>query len=286
MKYYWILINIALIYLPTLCMTIALILILMKMSHFESKLKEQARSIALSPPNLKGLAIKLVYRRKIMQILFTYLLVSIICWTPLQVTTLTRIVYQGSILGDWYFELIFFSELSVAFSAAMNPIIFGFLSRPYRNLSQIWKLLRRIKRLYKLAVCRNNNNNNSMATTSSNNHGAANYGKLDRLHPLIRQHNQQQQPAQLASLDTANKPATALTNWIYLKQVQQERDSHRRGRAAAASAHLCRGLSPSARPSSFARQHPISRRRRDHREAKTSGNLQQQPRDVANEPPN
>lgn len=79
-----------------------------------------------------------------MKILSFYLLTSIVCWTPLQFTIIYRHFRDHPIAADWFFELSFFSQLCASLSAAMNPIIFGFLSQPFRRIvvrSWLFRLL-------------------------------------------------------------------------------------------------------------------------------------------------
>lgn len=128
-KYYWVGIIFFLIYLPTFFMTIVLVIILAQMDKFEVKLR-RSRPTQTS----LSLTINMKYRRRIAKILFTYLLTSIICWTPLQFTIIYRHFRSEAVPALWFFDLVFFSQLSASFSAAMNPIIFGFLSQPFRKI--------------------------------------------------------------------------------------------------------------------------------------------------------
>lgn len=80
-----------------------------------------------------SLSISIKYRRRIMKILFFYLLTSIVCWTPLQSLIVYRHFRTAAMPADWFFELAFYAQLCASLSAAMNPIIFGFLSEPFRR---------------------------------------------------------------------------------------------------------------------------------------------------------
>lgn len=83
----------------------------------------------------RTLNVNMKYRRHIVSILLMYLLVSAICWLPLNLS----IIYRLTTIGKTFFpnsfnEFNFFCELGVATSSALNPIIFGFLSRPFRQI--------------------------------------------------------------------------------------------------------------------------------------------------------
>lgn len=88
----------------------------------------------INSPHNSSISISMKYRRRIVKILFFYLLTSIVCWTPLQFTIIYRHFRSEAVPADWFFELTFFSQLSASLSAAMNPIIFGFLSQPFRHI--------------------------------------------------------------------------------------------------------------------------------------------------------
>lgn len=157
-KYYWVVITLFLIYLPTFFMTAVLVIILAQMDKFEAKLK---RSCAGNGKNNSSLTINMKYRRRIVKILFTYLLTSIICWTPLQFTIIYRHFRTEPIPSPWFFELAFFSQLSASLTGAMNPIIFGFLSQPFRKMvakSFMFKFLDKIVTTNNGATHQNNNN--------------------------------------------------------------------------------------------------------------------------------
>lgn len=125
-------------------MTIVLVVILAQMDRFEARLR-RSRSIQTGPNC--SLSINMKYRRRIVKILFTYLLTSIICWTPLQFTIIYRHFRSDPVPSPWFFELAFYSQLSASLTAAMNPIIFGFLSQPFRRVvakSLMFKFLDKI----------------------------------------------------------------------------------------------------------------------------------------------
>lgn len=150
-KYYWVVIAFFLIYLPTIFMTIVLLIILAQMDKFEAKLRrsrtlqvsgarqpeqqQQKCAATSSKSNLdSSLTINMKYRRRIVKILFTYLLTSIICWSPLQFSIIYRHFRSEAIPSPWFFELAFYAAVSASLTAAMNPIIFGFLSEPFRRI--------------------------------------------------------------------------------------------------------------------------------------------------------
>lgn len=110
-------------------MIIVFVIILAQMDKFEAKLRRSCDS-----QSSHSLSINIKYRRRIVKIIFAYLLTSIICWTPLQFTVIYRHFRSEPTFSPWFSELTFFAQLSASLTAVMNPIIFGFLSQPFRRL--------------------------------------------------------------------------------------------------------------------------------------------------------
>lgn len=77
---------------------------------------------------------KMKYRRRIMKILVFYLLTSIVCWSPLQFFYIYRFIYYKRILPSWFPDAAFCASLFASLSGVTNPIIFGFLSEPFRRV--------------------------------------------------------------------------------------------------------------------------------------------------------
>lgn len=94
----------------------------------------------LTPDPSISLNVNMKYRRHIVSILLIYLLVSVVCWAPLNLSIIYRLMtIRKTSFANTFLEFNFFCELAVATSAALNPIIFGFLSRPFRQLmSRFW----------------------------------------------------------------------------------------------------------------------------------------------------
>lgn len=111
-------------------MIIVFVIILAQMDKFEAKLRRSCDNSQSS----HSLSINIKYRRRIVKIIFAYLLTSIICWTPLQFTVIYRHFRSEPTFSPWFSELAFFAQLSASLTAVMNPIIFGFLSQPFRKL--------------------------------------------------------------------------------------------------------------------------------------------------------
>lgn len=171
-----------LIYLPTFFMTIVLVVILAQMDKFEAKLR---RSRTLQSNS--SLSINMKYRRRIVKILFTYLLTSIICWTPLQFTVIYRHFRSEAIPSLWFFELTFFAQLSATLTVAMNPIIFGFLSQPFRRMVAKTLMFRFFNKIIAPSANRDSDNNEIHAMNQRNSH------KLHQ-HQQQRQHPNQTNP--------------------------------------------------------------------------------------------
>lgn len=109
-----------------------------------------------------SLSINMRYRRRIVKILVSYLLTSIICWAPLQFTIIYRHFRNEAVPSPWFFQLAFYSQLSASLSAAMNPIIFGFLSQPFRRIvakSFMFKFLDKMVTTNSRPPTGNNHNN-------------------------------------------------------------------------------------------------------------------------------
>lgn len=174
-KYYWVVINFFLIYLPTFFMTIVLVIILAQMDKFEAKLRRSRTTQSNS-----SLTINMNYRRRIVKILFTYLLTSIICWTPLQVFIIYRHFRTQSKAAAWFFELNFFTSLSASLTAATNPIIFGFLSQPFRKVVRktlMFKFFDKIMTTNSAAAAKNNSHNRQQEIFVINNNNQNNHHK-------------------------------------------------------------------------------------------------------------
>lgn len=124
-------------------MTVAMLVILHQMDKFEARLR-QTHSAQVG--NEGSLSMSMRYRRRIIKILVVYLLVSIICWTPLQISIVYRIITSGQAKKTWFIEYNFVCELIVSLSSALNPVIFGFLSQPFRQV--IYKLWLNIQNFF------------------------------------------------------------------------------------------------------------------------------------------
>lgn len=156
-------------------MTIVLVIILAQMDQFEAKLRRTRAGQPGEPGHLSSpssssstsfSSINMKYRRRIVKILFTYLLTSMICWTPLQFTIIYRHFRSEAVPAHWFFELVFFAQLFASLSSAMNPIIFGFLSQPFRQIvtkSWMFRLFDKVKMTNTTRSNKNDNNHNNPA---------------------------------------------------------------------------------------------------------------------------
>lgn len=106
------------------------------------------------------------YRRRIMKILIFYLLTSVVCWSPLQFFYIYRFIHYGNEEGfpDWFSDAAFCASLFASLSGVMNPVIFGFLSEPFRRIITKSRLIRFFFKFSSKKrpnrAPRNNNNNN------------------------------------------------------------------------------------------------------------------------------
>ncbi|KAG9509423.1 Ubiquitin carboxyl-terminal hydrolase calypso [Fragariocoptes setiger] len=142
-KYYWLIITAFLIYLPMASMTIVFCVILAQMDKFDAKLRRSSISTLHNPAVA---SIKISYRRKIIKVLIIYLLTTTICWTSLQVTVFYRHFRKEDQLPSWFQEAVFFSQTFASLSSAINPIIFGILSEPFRKALSTSRLFKFAKK--------------------------------------------------------------------------------------------------------------------------------------------
>lgn len=163
------------------------------------------------------------YRRRIVKILFTYLLTSIICWTPLQFTIIYRHFRSDPIPSPWFFELAFFAQLSASLTAAMNPIIFGFLSQPFRRMVAKSLMFRFLNKAFVTTNTRNSDqqqqivkrgdvygmNQRHFSKQQNNNNDDNKNGNQFRSHP---RHSGAQHLDQLKHPTILPQPASAFAN--------------------------------------------------------------------------
>lgn len=111
-------------------MTIVLIVIILIMDNFEGKIRRSSTCVLHNsqPP------ISVRYKKRMLKILFFYLLTSLLCWSPLLFCLVYRVVRKPTEVPQWFYLLIFIATLLSSLSAVLNPIIFGFISQPYREI--------------------------------------------------------------------------------------------------------------------------------------------------------
>ena len=123
---YWIALVAFLCYIPVILMLGFYSIVLCKMKKFQTKLNDS------------GNPVKAVYRRRIIQMIFVYLLVSLICWAPLQVCVFYRSFFHEKFVRDrrqpeWFSTLKFVQHLFATVNAAINPLIYGVVNETFRK---------------------------------------------------------------------------------------------------------------------------------------------------------
>ncbi|XP_076369179.1 substance-K receptor-like [Tachypleus tridentatus] len=122
LKYYWLIILTLLSYLPLTVMTVAYVVIICSLDRYEQQ------------PFLRENPIKLKYRRRVIKMLFVYLLNCFWCWFTFQVVVLYRHFKPTSYeLPNWYRRVFFVAHLFTYANGAINPIIYGACSENFRK---------------------------------------------------------------------------------------------------------------------------------------------------------
>lgn len=85
---YWLGMLIVLIYIPMISMTLSYGIILRKIRKYEERMNES------------GNPARGIYRKKIIVMLFVYLITALVCWAPFQLTVLFRRVYLMNVSMD------------------------------------------------------------------------------------------------------------------------------------------------------------------------------------------
>ncbi|XP_074600111.1 QRFP-like peptide receptor [Brevipalpus obovatus] len=120
---YWFLILAFLVYIPLFIMTIAYCSVICKMKKFEQKISTEENSV------------KIRHRRKVIMMLFIYLITSAICWTPLQVIVFNRFfaLKSADSVKPWNGEVKFWAHVFASLNSAVNPIIYGIINESFRK---------------------------------------------------------------------------------------------------------------------------------------------------------
>lgn len=155
---YWIALLALTCYIPVILMLVFYSAVLCKMKKFRQKLNESRKPV-------KG-----VYRRRIIQMIFVYLLVSLVCWAPMTLTVFHRalrgshvkkkeekndvlITYlvqciMNTFAGNqtdgkdykddekqpsWFTGVKFTQHVFACINAAINPLIYGVVNETFRK---------------------------------------------------------------------------------------------------------------------------------------------------------
>ncbi|XP_015781918.1 neuropeptide Y receptor type 2 [Tetranychus urticae] len=112
------------VYIPLFIMTFSYCLVIAKMKSFETKISTDENSI------------KIKHRRKVILMLFIYLITSAICWSPLQVVVFYRFIALNSSVDSvkpWNEEAKFWAQVFASANSALNPLIYGITNGSFRK---------------------------------------------------------------------------------------------------------------------------------------------------------
>ncbi|XP_053205101.1 G-protein coupled receptor 54-like [Panonychus citri] len=111
------------VYIPLFIMTFSYCLVIAKMKNFENKISTDENSI------------KIKHRRKVILMLFIYLITSAICWSPLQVIVFYRFIAFKSVdsVKPWNEEAKFWAQVFASANSALNPLIYGITNGSFRK---------------------------------------------------------------------------------------------------------------------------------------------------------
>ncbi|RWS30848.1 substance-K receptor-like protein [Leptotrombidium deliense] len=121
LRSYWLALISLLVYVPVLVMITVYAVILFKMKTYEERLGKETSAAILD------------HRRKIIRMLFFYLINAAVCWLPLQIIVFYRFLYRLERIPKWMSAGFFVGHLFVTANSAINPIIYGFANKSFRT---------------------------------------------------------------------------------------------------------------------------------------------------------
>lgn len=126
MKYYWFTILVLLCYLPLTVMTVAYSMIIIQLEKYEQHL------------SLEQQPLKKKYRRKVLKMLFIYLVNFMWCWVLFQVVVLYRYFKPKEYeLPKWYKPVYFCAHILSYGHSAINPIVYQASNESFRKATRL-----------------------------------------------------------------------------------------------------------------------------------------------------
>ncbi|CAL1282020.1 unnamed protein product [Larinioides sclopetarius] len=126
LKYYWLMILILLVYVPLTVMAVAYTAIILQLDKYEHQLF------------LREHPLKMKYRKKVIKVLFMYVLNYLAFWVLFQVVVLYRYFKPPQQeLAPWYRKVYFPAHVLTYAQSAINPIIYGVCNESFRKAFRI-----------------------------------------------------------------------------------------------------------------------------------------------------
>lgn len=123
-RVYYLALLFLLFYLPVVLMLLFYSIILLRMKKWQERLNES------------GNPVKGRHRKKIIVMLWVYLVASTVCWGPFQVLVFYRYYLKptpASELPPWFHKMVFIQHLLASLNAAIDPIIYGIVNETFRR---------------------------------------------------------------------------------------------------------------------------------------------------------
>ena len=122
---YWIALLAVTCYIPVIFMVVFYSAVICKMDKFSRRLNDS------------GNPVKGIYRKRILQMIFVYLLVSLVCWAPMTLCVFYKALYhdkaEDRLLPNWFQNVKFTQHVLACVNAAINPLIYGVVNETFRK---------------------------------------------------------------------------------------------------------------------------------------------------------
>ncbi|GIX81856.1 substance-K receptor [Caerostris darwini] len=126
LKYYWLMILILLVYMPLTVMAVAYTAIILQLDKYEHQLF------------LREHPLKMKYRKKVIKVLFMYVLNYLAFWVLFQIVVLYRYFKPPQQeLAPWYRKVYFPAHVLTYAQSAINPVIYGLCNESFRKAFRI-----------------------------------------------------------------------------------------------------------------------------------------------------
>lgn len=126
LKFYWLIILILLVYMPLTVMAVAYTAIILQLDKYEHQLF------------LREHPLKMKYRKKVIKVLFMYVINYLVFWILFQVVVLYRYFKPPQQeLAPWYRQVYFPAHVLTYAQSAINPLIYGACNESFRRAFRI-----------------------------------------------------------------------------------------------------------------------------------------------------